>query len=92
MLLYLKSNVSEVLNVHMNGIHKNITTIKYNKLKFVKVLKKSHFLSQKLIFHCRGKKILLKKLDILIIFVHMNVQNFQNIEIDDSVKTNFRQF
>ena len=76
----------------MNGIHKNITTIKYNKLKFVKVLKKSHFLSQKLIFHCRGKKILLKKLDILIIFVHMNVQNFQNIEIDDSVKTNFRQF
>ena len=33
------SNVPEVLNVHMNEICRKITTIKWNKLKFKKVLK-----------------------------------------------------
>ena len=52
----MKSNVSEVLNVHMNGIHKNITTIKYNKLKFVKVFKKITFSFSKVNFSLPGKK------------------------------------
>ena len=49
-------HVSEVLDFHMNEIYKKLTTIKLNKLKFKKVLKKSHLLSQKLIFHCLKKK------------------------------------
>ena len=44
----LLCDVPEVLNVYMNEIYKKISTIKLNKLKF----QKSHFLSQKLIFHC----------------------------------------
>ena len=40
----------------MNEIYKKITAIKLNKLKFKKVLKKSQFISQKLIFHCLKKK------------------------------------
>ena len=35
------SHVPEVLNVHMSKIYKKITTIKLNKLKFKKVLKKN---------------------------------------------------
>ena len=46
----------EVLNVHMNEIYKKLTTITQNKLKFKKVLKKSHSPSQKFIFHCLTKK------------------------------------
>ena len=48
--------VPEVLNVHMNEIYKKLTTIKSNKFKTEKYFKKSHFLSQKLIFSCLKKK------------------------------------
>ena len=34
----------------MKEIYKKLTTVKLNKLKFEKVFKKSHFLSEKLIF------------------------------------------
>ena len=47
----------------MNEIYKNLTTIKLNKLNVKKVFKKSQFISQKLIFHCLKKKILVKKVD-----------------------------
>ena len=36
----------------MNEIYKKLTAIKFKKIKFEKVFKKSHFLSQQLIFHC----------------------------------------
>ena len=72
--------VPEVLYVYINKMYKKITTIKWNKLKFEKVLKKkSHFLSQKLIFHWFKRKIVLKKVDFFI-FVHMNIQNFRHIK------------
>ena len=45
----------------MNEIYKKKTTIKSNKLKFQKVLKKKKFLSQKLIFQCLNKDNFLKK-------------------------------
>ena len=57
----------------------NLTTIKSNKLRFKKYFKKSHFLSQKLIFHCFKQKILPNKVNFFLIFVHMNVQNFGHI-------------
>ena len=44
--------VPEVLNVHMNK----------------KVLKKSHFLSQKLVFHCLKNKMIVKKVDFFYYF------------------------
>ena len=40
----------------MNGIHKKLTTIKYNKLKFKKVLKKITFSFSKVNFSLLGKK------------------------------------
>ena len=43
-------HVSEVLNVHMNEIYKKLTTIKLNKLKFKKVLKKITFSFSKINF------------------------------------------
>ena len=46
-----------------------------------KYWKKSHFISQKLIFHCLKKKILLKKVDFFFTFVHMNVQNLWYIKL-----------
>ena len=52
--------------------------INYNLIKYIKIqksFKKLHFLS----FSLLEKKILLKKVDFFIIFVHMNVQNFRNI-------------
>ena len=67
----------------MNEIHEKLTTIKENKSKFKKVLKKSHFLSQKLIFHCL-ETIFLKQIYFFFTFVHMNVQNFWYI-----LKSNF---
>ena len=48
--------VPEVLNVHMNEIYKKLTTIKSNKLKFKKVLKKIIFSFSKVNFSLPEKK------------------------------------
>ena len=53
----LKVHVPEVPNVHMNAIHKKITTIKQNKLKFKKVFKKITFPFSKVNFSLLEKKI-----------------------------------
>ena len=73
--------VLEVLNVHWNEIHIKLTTIKWHKFKFKKVFKKITFSFSKVNFSQHEKKILLKKVDFLIIFFHMNVQNFRNIQM-----------
>ena len=78
--------VFEVLIVHMNGIYKNLTTIKWNKIKFNKVYKKIIFSFSKVNFSLLEKKILLKKWIFKIIFVHINVQNFRNIEFIVSIR------
>ena len=68
------TNVPEVLNLHMNEIYKKLTTIKENKLKFKKVLKKITFSFSKVNFSLLEKNPS-KKVDFFIIFVHMKVQN-----------------
>ena len=58
---YRKIYVPEVLNVHTNEIYKKLTTIKFKKLKFKKVLNKITFFFSKVHFTLLEKKILLKK-------------------------------
>ena len=56
------SYVPEVLYVHTNEIYKKLTTIKFKKLKFKKVLNKITFSFSKVHhFSLLEKKILLKK-------------------------------
>ena len=60
-IVVTKSDVPEVLNVHINEMYKKLTTMKSNKIQLKNCIKKkSHFLSPKLAIHCL-KKILLKK-------------------------------
>ena len=72
-------HIPEVLNVHINEIYKKLTKIKLNKFKLKKVFKKITFSFSKVNFLLLEKRIFLRKVDFLIIFVHMNVQNFRHM-------------
>ena len=61
----MKKNLSEnsrffFIFVHVNEIYKKLTTNKINS-NLIKYFKKSHFIPQKLIFHCLKKKNVPKK-------------------------------
>ena len=56
-----------------------LCTIQLNKLRFQKEFLKISFYFLEVNFSLLGKKILLKKVDFLLIFVHTNVQNFRHM-------------
>ena len=63
-------DVPEVLNVHTNEINKRLTTIKLNKPKFKKSIKKITFSFSKVNFSLLEKKTLLKKVDFFYFRLH----------------------